>query len=706
MSIDYKKITVVIQGNIRPETASTINSIRKNLPGATILLSTFHNELHEHYKPHVDEVILSHDPGPLPPYVKSNHAPYNNTNRQLRSTKNALAHVKTEYALKIRSDCILLNIGFIKLYCKYAKSVLQENRIVANSHFTRHPTGLCRYLFHISDWFIFGKTQYVRNFFSCEEISISDATWYDRNAHNKNSTYNAKRFRARFTPEQFITIGFAKNLGYKTPSHLNDNNKEKSTSYYEFLKNQVIIGSPTDLGFKLEKYDHIKESLYQKIDCINHKDWLKIAAKEKNNHMDLFRLLIAKLRHIIIRVTMAYKSLENLTQEAQPKRPSLACFLTGVPRGNHACLESLRFITQRYDTTFFAVLREEFDSPDIRVKLQSTLPNLKFIIVPKDETEKCYNKFESNPAPARTVVMMWHEIYYAFKKTDFSSFDKVMRTRYDIYFSPMLLPEASGNNNEILIPEQMSWSGSNDMIAFGKPTAMKKYSEVFEQIQWCSSLAIITPEMITSCSLNRIGLKESKLEIHFSLYRDELMSHFSKNELGLIALKAYEMTTYKLGSPDDTAEARKNWEKHAKFITMQEKLFPTYQTTSDYNFYPPEIDSRDGTIFRFMGLHGHLNRAINTVKQIQFTVCHHPADWEISKLKVSIDGNLFNLKHDGHDHLNRIMITGVLEKTYSGKTPWSKVCFSCADPVRPSDIYPESTDNRLLTIAITEPVFF
>lgn len=120
-----------------------------------------------------------------------------------------------------------MDTGFITLYCKYAKSAQQENRIVANSYFTRHPAGLCRYLFHISDWFIFGKTQCVRNFFSCDEISISDATWYDRNTHSKNSTHNAKRFRARFTPEQFITIKFAQNLGYKAPAYLNDNNKKK-----------------------------------------------------------------------------------------------------------------------------------------------------------------------------------------------------------------------------------------------------------------------------------------------------------------------------------------------------------------------------------------------------------------------------------------------------------------------------------------------
>lgn len=706
MSIDYTQVTVVIQGNIRRETANAISSIKRVLPGATIYLSTFYSEAYEHLEPNVSKIILSHDPGPLPPYVKSNQAPYNNTNRQLRSTKTALESVITDYVLKIRSDCILEHAGFIDLYYKHAQSKSQDNRIIANSYFTRHPVGLCQYPFHISDWFIFGKTASVKKFFSSEEISLSDATWFDRNHHKIGSTYNAKRFRAKFTPEQFITIDFANKLGYKTPDYLNDNNKKIIKDYYKFLKEQLIIGSPDDLGFRLEKYDHIKNSSYQKIDCVSHKDWLAITEKDKKNSADIFRKFLNNFRHAIIRTTMIQKNLNKRLQQPVSKRPSLACFLTGVPRGNHACLESLRFITQRYDTTFIAVLREEFDTPNIRASLQSALPNLQFLIVPREESEKYFKKLNSKVSAAKTVIMMWHEIYFAFKKIDTAMYDKAMRTRYDIFYAPMLLPEETTEENEVLIPEEMSWSGSNDMIAFGKPTAMKKYSCVFEEIEWCSSLSINTPEMIASCSIKKIGLKESKLNIKFSLYRDELMSQFSKTELGLIALKAYEMTTYKLGSLDDTEEARSNWKKYAKFMTSQEKLFPTYQTTSDYNFYPPEIDARDGTIFRFMGLHGHLNRAIDVVKQINFTVCHYPENWEISKLKVTIDGNIFSLTHNGLDHLNRIIVNGVLEKPYIGKVPWSKICFSCADPIRPSDIYPDSTDNRFLTVSITEPVTY
>lgn len=270
------EITVVMQGNVRPETLGAIHSVRAVLPGARLVLSTFPQDGTEVWFPLVDDIIVSEDPGALRPYTVSRHATPNNLNRQIVSTQAGLARVTTPYTLKMRTDCVLAADTFVRLFEAVKAADPKRHRLIASSYFTRHPCGISGYLFHVSDWFIFGETGWVRDFWNVELMTADDASWFDSRPHRCGSTPAARRFRARFTPEQHICIAYAAKRGYETPKYLNDRNAFLVADAKRFLVNEFIIDSPKGLGFVLPKYAHLPSSLYQEFDCVSHADWREL----------------------------------------------------------------------------------------------------------------------------------------------------------------------------------------------------------------------------------------------------------------------------------------------------------------------------------------------------------------------------------------------------------------------------------------------
>lgn len=274
--IASSEITVIMQGDIRPETADAIKSVRQHLPDARLILSTFHENSLPFWSGRVDHLVVSDDPGALPPYTTSRSATKNNLNRQIASTRAGLACVRTPYALKMRTDCVLTGDAFVRLFEVVRAADPTRSRLVASTYFTRHPAGISGYLFHVSDWFMFGESARLIDFWNVAPMSLEDATWFDSRPHQFNSTPAARRFRARFTPEQHISIQFAKRHGYAVPSHLNERHPMMVADATLFLANEFIIDSPDQLGFALPKYAHLPQSLYQEYDCVSYADWRRL----------------------------------------------------------------------------------------------------------------------------------------------------------------------------------------------------------------------------------------------------------------------------------------------------------------------------------------------------------------------------------------------------------------------------------------------
>lgn len=163
--IKTKDISVVVQGAIHSEwTPLVLKSIRKALPNATIILSTWEgtNVSELDY----DVLVLNKDPGPN---ICSDGSSFN-LSRQIYSTIQGLKKVKTKYAIKIRSTCMLNDGRFLKFFDKFNQFLprhqIFKKRILIPSHYTVLGAGedeysdiSTKYLFEISDWFFFGLTK-------------------------------------------------------------------------------------------------------------------------------------------------------------------------------------------------------------------------------------------------------------------------------------------------------------------------------------------------------------------------------------------------------------------------------------------------------------------------------------------------------------------------------------------------------------------
>ncbi|MFM0640355.1 WavE lipopolysaccharide synthesis family protein [Paraburkholderia metrosideri] len=273
------EITLVFQGEAHPCLERNVARSRAVLPGVKIVVSTLDVGGGSLKRFDLDvDFIVSDDPGALPPYKKGKRAPVNNVNRQIATSRAGLARVKSRYAVKIRTDCELSSRAFVDIYSRVAERVPNPNRLLTSSIYTLHPDGIEAFPFHLSDWFFFGPTELLRTYYDVPFMTGEDAVWFNaERPHTKGSNYFARRYCARFSPEQYLTIEFAKKIGgYVTPSFLNDSSERIKSEYQRFLSKECIVCEPDDLGLRFDKYAHASRSNYQFFNCVWGSDWEKM----------------------------------------------------------------------------------------------------------------------------------------------------------------------------------------------------------------------------------------------------------------------------------------------------------------------------------------------------------------------------------------------------------------------------------------------
>ena len=212
--IDTADISVIVQGNVAKETEKCLKSIRKCLPNSEIILSTWHGA--ETNGLDYDTLVLSDDPGSLGWHFYGNKIVPFNYNRQIVSTKAGLEKSNRKYTLKIRSDFFLKNAVFLSHFedfpLRNKEATFFKHRVIVPSVYTRmffsetgFPTPFC-----VSDFFFFGLTDDVKDYFDSEIITSDDGcNWHflypDRKPDIKET--------GRYAPEQFLCYGWAKRHG-------------------------------------------------------------------------------------------------------------------------------------------------------------------------------------------------------------------------------------------------------------------------------------------------------------------------------------------------------------------------------------------------------------------------------------------------------------------------------------------------------------
>lgn len=206
-------LSVLVQGAIDEKlTPLCLQSIRKHLPGAEIILSTWKGS--RVYGLEYDVLVLNEDPG-----GKRHDFVYgsvNNTNRQLVSIQGGLRKVTRPYCLKLRTDALLKGAGFLRHWDSFpvrdaAYSVF-ERRILTGTVYSREsaceggtkmPTP-----FHPSDLWFMGLTSDLQKYF-LETAIMPDgdlAQW----AHKYPNRIPYATPSWRYAPEQYYLVSYLK----------------------------------------------------------------------------------------------------------------------------------------------------------------------------------------------------------------------------------------------------------------------------------------------------------------------------------------------------------------------------------------------------------------------------------------------------------------------------------------------------------------
>lgn len=275
MNIDSSEISVVVQGAINTYwTKKVLKSIRKYLPNAEIILSTWKGSTVFGYD--FDVLVENDDPGAEVIFPLWNGR--NNVNRQLLSTQNGIKQATRKYVLKTRTDILFKNAGFLNYFDKYQKRCEQckivEKRVITCQHFARRPE---IFPFHPSDWLFFGLKEDILKILDIPLAPEPETSkWFDTHelAPMQKVLSEYSHLRGRYCPEQYIWVTFLKkfmNINFDNMFDITEDNIEMTN--ISFANNLVII-SDKDYGIKFIKWNtEYEDNIYYFM------DWLELYKK-------------------------------------------------------------------------------------------------------------------------------------------------------------------------------------------------------------------------------------------------------------------------------------------------------------------------------------------------------------------------------------------------------------------------------------------
>lgn len=284
MSINIKDISVIVQGPInKKETPKCLKSIRKFLPGAEIILSTWNGE--DLTGLDYDILVLNDAPEAVLIEKRPNKAIYNNMNRQLLSIQAGLKKANRKYAMKLRSDLILTSDKFLTYFDKFQERIsdyhLFERKVLISALFTRYNLKLWKETestntpFHISDWYMFGLREDLNTyFFNTPLVKEPEFTNYFKLEENKTRKSPYKGMADfKFAPEQYFGYEcFARNFNDIYMKDCADYNNKLMEQSRKCIVNNFIVLEFKQSGICLNKYycsKHEKLSGEQYLDLYN-----------------------------------------------------------------------------------------------------------------------------------------------------------------------------------------------------------------------------------------------------------------------------------------------------------------------------------------------------------------------------------------------------------------------------------------------------
>ena len=249
--IDSEKVSVVIQGQVDREWSRiALRSIRNNLPGAKIILSTWEGSDSDGLCP--DVLVKSEDPGGsvcgFDYWKEHNNRILNNCNRQIISTRRGLEKVNTEYVLKLRSDQALLGDNILRCFDEdeepKGEAAVFRHKLVVGELYSREyycykKPGNCWSIlptpFHISDWFVFGKTEDVRKIYDNAVLMTPEEEHDYPYRYSERLVGLNYACSYRYPPEQHIMMGlirkYFREISFEDLTDWNERNMDFSRKF-------------------------------------------------------------------------------------------------------------------------------------------------------------------------------------------------------------------------------------------------------------------------------------------------------------------------------------------------------------------------------------------------------------------------------------------------------------------------------------------
>ncbi|WP_439625421.1 WavE lipopolysaccharide synthesis family protein [Gemmata sp.] len=311
VTVGPPEVSVVVQGPVVPiVTASVLDSVRRHLPGAEVILSTWKGSDLTGLTP--DVLVENDDPGPIPTPGKTN-----NVNRQIVSTRSGLALATRRYAMKLRSDTRLGGAQFLEWYSRStmcprpSEPRVFRERILTCRHFTRNPER-SPWLFHPSDIFMFGLREDVTRFWCAELVS--------RSPRGINSSSTGPRFTCTprtpmvfaavwggqacdQAPEQYLWLACLRQYGGRiarkasirvpTPTNLWLSERSMLANFF--------IAEPSDLAIRLPPRIEAGEfglATCHTSTCYSTQEWEQLSALYSENPRPFSRGLPVLIRQI------------------------------------------------------------------------------------------------------------------------------------------------------------------------------------------------------------------------------------------------------------------------------------------------------------------------------------------------------------------------------------------------------------------------